>query len=623
MSLNSPRSRGENVAALTAVMSDRREELNALCNEFGLSSASAFWLPLNQRQEFLKRLENLEQGMALRLGTASSLAAMGSIGFLLQSSKHLRDAAEAMVHYGALMSASLADVQFSKQQGMLCLTIDSGRDALEQQFAIALALQLMQQCCGPACRPRTIRCQQDSALPTALRNIIDGIELATESGAVNIELLFDAHWWDAPLPGSNPKVRELLRREVEQEFRHLQHSDSAVDRVCEYFDSCESLLEVNIDRAAEALATSKRTLTRKLESEATSFREVLNSYRHRKAVSLLLAQRDINEIAYYLGFSERSAFERAFSKSLGMRPAQLKELYGLMDTDNQSYDILNPDSLPILSTVGLEIVQLMQDDDFDIEDLADIVTQDAVLTGKIIGLANSAFYGTRNIATVYQAIVRVFGVEKVKSLALALMSQRSFKVPSIENFSVSSYWFNSLVSAELARQFEPLLSTAEDLDADQLYLAGLLMGLGSLFLAEVKTDAMRSVYANYEPDNYSLEAMVEAEMLAIGVNRYQATAMLLSHWGLPANIVKLVRQIGEFKTRTEVSAEVILLRRLEEIAVHLEYQNEDELNSEEFDNLAMEMNWSKDRVDKISERFIDRYAQFKVDALHLIDDRSI
>lgn len=78
--------------------------------------------------------------------------------------------------------------------------------------------------------------------------------------------------------------------------------------------------------AARALAMSERTLHRRLADEQTTFRELLDRFRHEKAVELLTTRRHgIAEVAFLLGYSEMTAFYRAFKRWTGRSPAQVRE----------------------------------------------------------------------------------------------------------------------------------------------------------------------------------------------------------------------------------------------------------------------------------------------------------
>ncbi len=81
----------------------------------------------------------------------------------------------------------------------------------------------------------------------------------------------------------------------------------------------------SIDVVATRLATSERTLRRRLEREGKTFRGVLDDTRAELARSYVSnAQMPLAEVAFMLGFSEPSAFHRAFKRWTGMTPAAFR-----------------------------------------------------------------------------------------------------------------------------------------------------------------------------------------------------------------------------------------------------------------------------------------------------------
>jgi AraC-like DNA-binding protein len=72
---------------------------------------------------------------------------------------------------------------------------------------------------------------------------------------------------------------------------------------------------------ARALKMSARTLQRRLEGEGTNFQELVDSVRHELArIYIADPKYALGEVAYLLGFSEISAFTRAFKRWTGMTP---------------------------------------------------------------------------------------------------------------------------------------------------------------------------------------------------------------------------------------------------------------------------------------------------------------
>ncbi len=72
---------------------------------------------------------------------------------------------------------------------------------------------------------------------------------------------------------------------------------------------------------ARALNMSRQTLYRRLKAEGTSFERVLDDLRRETALSYLESERlSVSETAYLVGFSDRSAFSRAFKRWTGRSP---------------------------------------------------------------------------------------------------------------------------------------------------------------------------------------------------------------------------------------------------------------------------------------------------------------
>lgn len=85
----------------------------------------------------------------------------------------------------------------------------------------------------------------------------------------------------------------------------------------------EGRLDADLGQIARALAVSERTLRRRLAEEQTSFSTIRQRERQRRAEALLHSGHlSMGEIAFSLGFSEMSAFNRAFKRWTGTTPGQ-------------------------------------------------------------------------------------------------------------------------------------------------------------------------------------------------------------------------------------------------------------------------------------------------------------
>ena len=73
------------------------------------------------------------------------------------------------------------------------------------------------------------------------------------------------------------------------------------------------------------MGLSRQTLYRRLKAEGVSYGWLLDELRHRMALHYLNGKKvSVNEAAYLVGFSEPSAFSRAFKRWTGTPPSEIK-----------------------------------------------------------------------------------------------------------------------------------------------------------------------------------------------------------------------------------------------------------------------------------------------------------
>ncbi len=132
----------------------------------------------------------------------------------------------------------------------------------------------------------------------------------------------------AMLDGSNPSADAALRHLLEQYAadqlaRTLSNAPlSRRVRACILSDLRGG--RFGADAVAARLALSARTLRRRLHEEGTNFQEILDDVRTELARRYLFEERRaVGEVSFLLGFSDPSAFTKAFRRWTGRAPADL------------------------------------------------------------------------------------------------------------------------------------------------------------------------------------------------------------------------------------------------------------------------------------------------------------
>lgn len=104
-------------------------------------------------------------------------------------------------------------------------------------------------------------------------------------------------------------------------FTKQQYSPQYTKRILTYLQEAEDIGSLTIESLANHLHMCSRTLRRKLNEENTNFSNLKNDFRRDLAIKLLSGDNlSLQEIAITLGFSEISAFSRAFRSWTGVSP---------------------------------------------------------------------------------------------------------------------------------------------------------------------------------------------------------------------------------------------------------------------------------------------------------------
>ncbi|HET9989975.1 MAG TPA: AraC family transcriptional regulator ligand-binding domain-containing protein, partial [Kofleriaceae bacterium] len=136
-------------------------------------------------------------------------------------------------------------------------------------------------------------------------------------GAASDELELATAQLDLPLVSADPITSAALEARVAT--LTTTGRTTFVDRVRR--TAAAHLAAPALATISRELGVSARTLRRQLEHEGTTLRALVDELRRERADQLLAAGTSAKEIAFELGFSEPSAFSRAYKRWTGRAPA--------------------------------------------------------------------------------------------------------------------------------------------------------------------------------------------------------------------------------------------------------------------------------------------------------------
>lgn len=142
------------------------------------------------------------------------------------------------------------------------------------------------------------------------------------------KLLFDRSFLQERFFTSNRLLFDILTNALKTYFFSVGQQSGFIDVVSREITRLAGEELASTEVVAKRLAISPRTLRRKLADEGYSFQEAKNMAREKRA-KYYLSQTNmpLSEIAFELGYSELSAFSRAFRAWAGETPQSYREHY--------------------------------------------------------------------------------------------------------------------------------------------------------------------------------------------------------------------------------------------------------------------------------------------------------
>lgn len=192
--------------------------------------------------------------------------------------------------------------------------------------------------------------------------------------------------------------------------------------------------------------------------------------------------------------------------------------------------------LPAEPTLHAQVTAQLEAPDASIQTIAVLVSQDPVMSAKILQVVNSAFFGAAQQVTDTAEAVMVLGTERIRSLILLAGVFSQYGDVKCPGFSPDAIWGHSVQVAMLARgiAFE---QTKDTKIAETAFTTGLLHDIGKLVLAGNVPAMYDTVHRMQISKKISLR---EAELMVLGVTHSELGACLLGSWGLPLPMLEAI-----------------------------------------------------------------------------------
>lgn len=127
---------------------------------------------------------------------------------------------------------------------------------------------------------------------------------------------------------ADDRLYRVLKQHVDRLLAELPHDNDLLSSVKRAIVESMALGGPKREQVAKALSMSPRTLERRLKERGVVYKKLVSEIRGQFALDYLKdRQRTITEVAFLLGYSEVSAFNRAFKRWTGQSPIEYRRLH--------------------------------------------------------------------------------------------------------------------------------------------------------------------------------------------------------------------------------------------------------------------------------------------------------
>jgi AraC-like DNA-binding protein len=262
-----------------------------------------------------------DRQLALRIATAIPPGAFGIVEYVCRSAPTLGEALRQWVRYLNLLDDAVT-VALVVEGDRACLRVERESEApapASHELCWALVARYARELATVPFRVVAVELAHPApGDPAAYRKWFDA---PVRFDAERTQLVLPAAALAANLASSDPALLAILTRAADELAKRAASVDPLITaQVKRVLHDVLRSDEAHVDLVAKRLGMTGRSLQRRLKDEGTAFQDVREQVRQELAQRYLDAGLAIAEISFLLGFSEPSAFFRAFKRWTGETP---------------------------------------------------------------------------------------------------------------------------------------------------------------------------------------------------------------------------------------------------------------------------------------------------------------
>lgn len=267
-----------------------------------------------------------DPAFGLHLACVTELKQFDVVGYAASASRDVGEALARIARYYRIW-CDAGEIRVIRHADSLeivyHLLLDGPPFRQDAEFSIAMIVNSIGALTGSPLRPLVVRFRHRAPECTAEHQRM--FPCALEFEAARDSVVCAPGIAAVPVLSADPHLIRMVERHAEDLLRALPEPGDIRTQVRTAILRALPGGDPRLEAVARNMGLSARTLQRRLEAAGASFEAMLEGERRELALSYLRQPRlSLGEVAYLLGFSEPSAFHRAFRRWMGVTPTEFR-----------------------------------------------------------------------------------------------------------------------------------------------------------------------------------------------------------------------------------------------------------------------------------------------------------
>lgn len=267
--------------------------------------------------------------LGLEAARRAELTDLDLLGYMAKNAEHALAAIEAVVRYPALLGDTAAcELAYEADHVVIRFGLTAGQQMVPDgaDYAAATFCRIIAELTGGHARPREVQLARPKPRRPHVYRAHFGV--MPVFGTACMLLRFEEAALRVPIPTSDRRLHRILEDRAVASLSALPLQADLLGRVRAQVRRSLDHGGGDITHVSASCGMSERTLRRQLDAAGTSFRHVLDGVRRQRALELIdEGCTRIGELAHATGYTDPTAFARAFRRWTGLAPQRYLETH--------------------------------------------------------------------------------------------------------------------------------------------------------------------------------------------------------------------------------------------------------------------------------------------------------